>query len=335
MRILIAGGAGYVGSVLIPKLLDRGYKVDVVDLFWFGNNLPDSVGIVHSDIFDLQVSDLSGYDQVIFLAGLSNDPMADFSPAKNFVFNAAAPAYLAYIAKKAGVKRYIYASSCSVYGYTENELFDEDRPVSSSYPYGISKLQGERAVMQMVDAGFSVIALRKGTVCGYSPRMRFDLLINTMFKCAMRDGLIRVTNPGIWRPFLSIEDVAMAYTRAVEANEALSGIFNIASGNHTVGEIADLVKLTLEEELGKTIALDIQHVLDVRNYKVSIERAKTVLSFHPHHSVKSIVHNLISNMDKCSDWDNPRYYNIQVFSELENVSAVAARSLAGTPGGGR
>jgi len=140
-----------------PKLLDRGYSVDVVDLFWFGNNLTSNVGVVHRDIFDLQVSDLSGYDQVIFLAGLSNDPMADFSPAKNFVFNAAAPAYLAYIAKRAKVKRYIYASSCSVYGYTENELFDEDRPVSSSYPYGISKLQGERAVMQMVDSEFSVI----------------------------------------------------------------------------------------------------------------------------------------------------------------------------------
>ncbi len=91
MRILIAGGAGYVGSALIPKLLDRGYKVDVVDLFWFGNNLPSNVGILEKDIFDLQVSDLTGFDQVIFLAGLSNDPMADFSPAKNFIFNASAP----------------------------------------------------------------------------------------------------------------------------------------------------------------------------------------------------------------------------------------------------
>src|SRR5579863_4322785 len=256
MRILIAGGAGYVGSALIPHLLDRGYSVDVVDLFWFGNNLPSDVGIVKKDIFHLETSDLAGYDQTIFLAGLSNDPMADFSPAKNFIFNASAPAYLAYIAKKAKVKRYIYASSCSVYGYTENQLFDEDSPVSSSYPYGISKLQGERAVMQMVDDGFSVIALRKGTVSGYSPRMRYDLLVNTMFKCAMQDGVIRVNNPAIWRPFLSIEDATMAYTRAIEANDSVSGIFNIASGNHTVGEIADLVKLSVEEEFGKKIALE-------------------------------------------------------------------------------
>ena len=111
MKILVAGGAGYVGSVLIPKLLDRGYDVDVVELFWFGNNLPSAVQIVHKDIFDLQVDDLSGYEQVIFLAGLSNDPMAEFSPSKNFILNAAAPAYLAYIAKRAKVRRYVYACS--------------------------------------------------------------------------------------------------------------------------------------------------------------------------------------------------------------------------------
>src|SRR5215471_6763577 len=228
MRILVAGGAGYIGSALIPKLLERGYQVDVVDLFWFGNALPSEVGIVHRDIFDLQADDLKEYEQVIFLAGLSNDPMAEFSPSRNFIFNAAAPAYLCYIAKQAGVRRYIYASSCSVYGYTENELFDEDRSVSCASAYGISKLQGERAVMQLADPGFSVIALRKGTVSGYSPRMRFDLIVNTMFKTAMQEGLIRVNNPAIWRPIMSMEDACMAYTRSIEANETISGIFNIA-----------------------------------------------------------------------------------------------------------
>lgn len=101
MRLLVAGGAGYVGSALIPKLLERGYLVDVVDLFWFGNNLPTETGLLSKDLFDMTVEDLKDYDQVIFLAGLSNDPMAEFSPNKNFVYNAAAPAYLAYIAKKA------------------------------------------------------------------------------------------------------------------------------------------------------------------------------------------------------------------------------------------
>src|SRR5947209_8773744 len=169
MKVFIAGGAGYVGSVVIPKLLDRGYKVDVVDLFWFGNHLPRQVGVLNKDIFTLSAEDLEPYDQVVFLAGLSNDPMAEYSPSKNFVFNAAAPAYLGYIAKNAGVKRYVYACSCSVYGYTENELYDETRPVASSYPYGISKLQGEQAVLQLKDSDFSVISLRKGTISGYSP----------------------------------------------------------------------------------------------------------------------------------------------------------------------
>jgi len=330
MKLLIAGGAGYLGSVLIPRLIDRGYKVDVVDLFWFGNHLPRQVGILNKDIFHLSVEDLEPYDQVIFLAGLSNDPMAEFSPSKNFIFNAAAPAYLAYTAKNAKVKRYIYASSCSVYGYTEDELYDETRPVSSNYPYGISKLQGEQAAIQLADENFSVIALRKGTVSGYSPRMRFDLIINTMFKNAVREHVITVNNPSIWRPILGIEDAATAYIRAVEANSKLSGIFNIASGNYTVGEVADLVKGAVEERLELRVSLNIKHIQDFRNYKVSVAKASNVLSFHPTEDVKSIVGSLVDNMDKFTDWDNPLYSNIQAFKKLE--SEIEMHSMSGAQG---
>lgn len=328
MKILIAGGAGYVGSALIPKLLDRGYKVDVVDLFWFGNHLPRQVGILNKDIFQLSEEDLEPYDQVVFLAGLSNDPMAEYSPSKNFVFNAAAPSYLAYMAKKASVKRYIYASSCSVYGYTENELYDETRPVSSSYPYGISKLQGEQAALQLSDENFSVIALRKGTISGYSPRMRFDLIINTMFKSAMKDRAVTINNPSIWRPILSIQDAVTAYVRAIEANYKISGVFNAASGNYTVGEVGDLVKAAIEERLGIPIRLIIKHIEDFRNYKVSIEKAKNVLSFHPSDDLKSIVNSLIENMDKFQDWDNPMYSNIAAFKMIENGVEIQAMAKA-------
>jgi nucleoside-diphosphate-sugar epimerase len=331
MKLLVAGGAGYLGSALIPRLLERDYSVDVVDLFWFGNNLPPETGILNKDIFELSVSDLEGYDQVVFLAGLSNDPMAEYSPSKNFIFNAAAPAYLAYVAKKAGVRRYIYASSCSVYGYTENELYDENRPVLCAYPYGISKLQGEQAAMNLADSDFSVIALRKGTASGYSPRMRLDLIINTMFKCAMRDGEITVNNPSIWRPIISIEDAVSAYIRAIEANEKICGTFNVASGNYTVGEVADQVKTEVEEGLGIRIKLNIKHVKDVRNYKVSFEKARNVLSFHPRHDVRSIVHNLIQNMDRFSDWDNALYYNILTFKALE-VNGVRPQLVAAIAG---
>ncbi|MCK4766331.1 MAG: NAD(P)-dependent oxidoreductase [Candidatus Aminicenantes bacterium] len=317
MKILVAGGAGYIGSVMIPRLLERGYNVDVIDLFWFGNHLPDEVGTINKDIFDLKEEDVKDYDQVIFVGGLSNDPMAEFSPAENFISNASAPAFLAYTAKKAGVKRFIYAGSCSVYGYTVNELYDETNPAVSVYPYGISKLQGENAALQMADKDFSVIAFRQGTVSGYSPRMRLDLVVNTMFKFAVTEKVINVNNPAIWRPILAIKDAATAYTRAVEANEDISGIFNIASGNYTVGEIGDLVKSGVKKYLDLDVKLNIKHIQDYRNYKVSIDKARKVLSFHPQHDVESIIQDLVENKDKFADFSSPNFYNIQVFKNLK------------------
>ena len=170
VKLLVAGGAGYIGSRLVPVLLDHGYEVHVIDLLWFGRHLPDGVEVIEKDLFECKTEDLEGYDQVIFLAGLSNDPMAEFDPSMNFTYNAALPSYLAFIAKQAGVRRFIYGSTCSVYGYTVDELYDEEGPVTCRAPYGISKLQGERGVLQLGDETFSTIALRQGTVCGWSPR---------------------------------------------------------------------------------------------------------------------------------------------------------------------
>ena len=172
--------------------------------------------------------------------------------------------------------------------------------------------------MQLADENFSVISLRKGTISGYSPRMRFDLIINTMFKTAMRDRKIVVDNPSIWRPVLSINDAATAYTRAVEANQKISGIFNVASGNYTVGEVADLVRGVIENRSSGRVDLVIKRIQDFRNYKVSIKKAMNVLSFHPADDVRSIVENLLDNADKCSDWDNPLYSNILTFKTLES-----------------
>jgi nucleoside-diphosphate-sugar epimerase len=317
MRILVLGGAGYIGSKLIPSLLDRGYDVEVIDLLWFGNNLPETVKIQNRDIFSLNEEDLKRFDQVIFLAGLSNDPMAEYSPAENFIYNSSAPAYLAYIAKRAGVERYIYASSCSVYGYTVNELYDEESPAISEYPYGISKLQGEQSVIKMADKKFSVIALRQGTVSGYSPRMRLDLVVNTMFKFAINKKEITVNNPSIWRPVLSIDDAVNAYIRSIESHRDISGVFNVASANYTVGEIGDLVKSGLKKYLDVDISIRIKNMRDLRNYKVSIEKAKRVLSFHPLHDIESIIRDLVNNMEKFKDFDNQNYYNIQVLKGLK------------------
>jgi len=318
MKILVAGGAGYIGSALVPRLLGRGYEIDVIDLLWFGNHLPKEVKVMKQDIFKLDEQHLKGYDQVLFLAGLSNDPMAEYSPGKNFISNAAAPAYLCYLAKRAGVRRFVYAGSCSVYGYTVNELYDEGSPAVSHYPYGISKLQGEQAAMQLMDKNFSVICFRQGTVGGFSPRMRLDLVVNTMFKTAMTTKMVTVNNPAIWRPILSIEDAVSAYIRAVEANEEISGIFNVASGNYTLGEIGDIVRNGIESRMKIEIGLTIRHVKDLRNYKVSTEKARNVLSFKPKHDIDSIVKELIEHLNEFKDFDNPNYYNIEVFKSLRD-----------------
>ncbi len=319
MKILVAGGAGYVGSFLIPNLLERGYDIDVIDLMWFGNNLPSCVNVVRKDLFRCTEDDLKPYEQVIFLAGLSNDPMAEFDPSMNFVSNGALPSYLAYLAKRAGVRRFIYASSCSVYGYTVDELYDEDCPVTCGYPYGISKLQGERGVLQLNDETFSVIALRKGTICGYSPRMRFDLIVNAMYKSARKDRLVTVNNPSIWRPILDIRDAVTGYLRAIQADYSLSGVFNIASGNYTVGQVGDMVKHKVEELDGEKVDILIKDVKDFRNYKVTTDRARTTLGFRPQFGVEDIVTHVHAQREGIHDFDSDEYYNIRVFSKMKHL----------------
>ena len=318
MKILIAGGAGYIGATLIPKLIERGYEIDVIDLLWFGNHLPREVRVLQRDIFKAREEDLAPYEQVVFIAGLSNDPMAEFSPAQNFIDNASAPSYLAYIAKRAGVRRFIYGSSCSVYGYTVDELYDETRPTISNYPYGISKLQGEFGALKQKDETFSVISLRQGTISGYSPRMRLDLIVNTMFKCAIQDGVITVNNPAIWRPILDIRDAASAYIRSIEANDSISGVFNVASGNYTVGEVGDYVHDGLIKHLDIHPKLDIKRIEDFRNYKVSIKKAQEVLGFKPMYSVVDTIKNLVDHLDNFRDFDNQAYYNIQTFEKIKH-----------------
>jgi nucleoside-diphosphate-sugar epimerase len=323
MRLLIAGGAGYVGSRLVPALCERGYDVEVIDQLWFGNHLPPDVTVRQRELFGLTERELEGFDQVIFLGGLSNDPMAEFDPAQNFIANGALPAYLAFIAKRAGVRRLVYASSCSIYGYTEDQLYTEDDPVTCAFPYGISKLQGERAALQLQDDGFSVIALRQGTVCGWSPRMRFDLIVNTMIKSALTTGTITVNNPSIWRPLLDIRDDVAAFTRAVQASYKLSGVFNVASGNFTVGHVADLVKEELERETGQRVRLDIRNVQDFRNYKVSCDRARVELGFEPQYSVRDMVAEVMAHRAEYGDFEQDRYYNIRVFTRLSRGRLAA------------
>ncbi|MCH7477599.1 MAG: SDR family oxidoreductase [SAR324 cluster bacterium] len=317
MKIMVVGGGGYIGTSLIPRLLEWNHEVEVVDLLWFGSFLPEGVPVTCKDALDLAESDFEGFDVLIFLGGLSNDPMAEFSPRTNFVFNAATPAYLAYIAKRAGVKRFIYSCTCSVYGYAVDELYDEDAHVSCSYPYGLSKLQGEQAVLQLIDENFSVISLRKGTVGGHSPRMRFDLVVNTMFKSAVVKKEVTINNAAIWRPILGVRDCVNAYIRVVEAPQNISGIFNIISGNHTIGELGEIVKTEMERLLGPKISLNIKNIQDYRNYKVSFDKATRILNYQPRDTIESLVQDLVAHREEYGDFSNPQYYNIEVLKNLD------------------
>lgn len=315
-KILLAGGAGYIGTELCKRLLKLDYKITVIDDLWFGNNLDPKVELIKKDLFQVSHTELKGIDTVIFLAGVSNDPMAEFSPSENFIQNAACPAYLAYESKRAGVKRFIYASSCSVYGYTVDELYDESAPTTCGYPYGISKLQGENGVMQLVDKNFSGISLRQGTVCGYSDRMRFDLVVNTMFKNAVILGEITVNNPSIWRPIYHIQDACSAFIRAIQAPDNISGIFNVASDNYTLGQIGDIVSAEMSKNLKKEIKMHINDMQDFRNYKVSTTHAKNTLGFTPVYGIKDIINQLFEKAGSFTNFDDDKYYNIRVFESL-------------------
>jgi nucleoside-diphosphate-sugar epimerase len=200
-----------------------------------------------------------------------------------------------------------------VYGYTVDELYDETCPTTCGYPYGISKLQGERGVLQLQDETFSTIALRQGTVNGHSGRMRFDLIVNTMFKSALTEGRITINNPSIWRPILDVRDTARAFLRAVQAAPSISGVFNVASGNYTVGQIGDMVKDEVEAATGRNIKLVIKNLQDFRNYKVTCERAKLILGFQPKYTITDIVASLYSHLDEYGDFSADEFYNIAVF----------------------
>ena len=168
----------------------------------------------------------------------------------------------------------------------------------------------------MQDDKFSVIALRKGTVCGYSPRMRFDLIVNTMFKAAMVDRQITINNPSIWRPIIDIRDAAAAYTRAIQADYSLSGVFNVTSGNYTVGHVGDLVKYEVEKLTGNRVDITLKNVADFRNYKVTIDKARTYLGFQPQHTIEDIVADLFEHKSSFENYDKDEYYNIKVFKKM-------------------
>ena len=319
MKILIAGGGGFIGSALIPFLLKKGIECDVVDLFWYGNFLPKSVRWKKKNLFHLTADDLTGYKQIICLAGISSDPMAEFSPAANFIYNSALPVYLAYQARLAKVKRFIFASSCSVYHNTKRFATERFIPITKS-AYGLSKLQAESGLLQLIDINFSIIILRLGTVSGISPRMRFDLAVNTMFATSMVQSRIRINDPNAWRPIVHINDACDAFYKSIIANEKINGIFNIASFNMSVGRLGLQVKKYLEKMAKKKISLVTRNREEVRNYRVSLQKAKKVLRFNPRYSLEDIVSDLYSNRLQFQNFSNEDYQNLKIFKKISKLN---------------
>lgn len=314
MKVIVTGGAGYVGNVLVPMLLREGHEVKVIDLLWFGNQLPGECEVIQKDIKDITDEELRWSNSIIHLAGLSNDPMAEYSPLENYISNAALTAYLAQKAKENKVEKFIFASTCSVYGFAPDRQVDEEEQPHPQFPYGISKLMAERALLTLMDTYFNVTILRKGTIGGYSPRMRYDLVINTMTKTALQDRKLVVRNTKLWRPIVDINDVAKAYCLALEANPWTSGIYNIVERNYTILQLGEAVAQVVEDT-GKTKPeIEKYGRFDLRNYKASGQKARDYLDFTPKFTVRNTVKELVERISegKCTDFNNPNYYNIEI-----------------------
>src|SRR4051794_13009808 len=213
-KVLVVGGAGYVGSVLVPELLERGYAVKVFDRMYYGEQgLKDVADRIQLEVGDMRVmhpSVLDDVDAVINLGGLSNDPTAEYNPKANYEMNTGATEALAVLCKKAGVERYVFASSASIYDVgegndTRDVMLDETSEVDPKAAYSRSKYEAERVLLKMTDDKFCPVLLRKGTVFGFSPRMRFDLVVNTFVMGAMSKGALTLHYGGeMWRPLVDV-----------------------------------------------------------------------------------------------------------------------------------
>jgi nucleoside-diphosphate-sugar epimerase len=250
-RVLITGHRGYLGSVLTPLAVEAGYDVTGLDVdFYRGCDLlpePIAVPSLRKDIRDLEPTDLLGFDAVIHLAALSNDPIGNLNAAWTAEINDRASQTLASSARQAGVRRFVFSSSCIMYGLSDGGLVDESSPLNPQTEYARSKVRGERAIAQLADAGFAPVFLRNGTIYGLSPRMRFDTVLNNLTGSAVTAGRIVVTGDGTpWRPVVDVRDVAQAFLAVLDAPVELIDrqIFNVGADavNYRVHDLASFVQ---------------------------------------------------------------------------------------------
>ena len=325
-RVLVTGGAGYVGTVLVPKLLSKGYHVKVIDLYLYGDDVLASVknhpklNEIKGDIRDkaLLEREIVGMDAIIHLACISNDPSYELDPELGKSINYDAFVSLVDISKKRDVRRFIYASSSSVYGIKDELEVTEDLPLEPLTDYSKYKAKCEEVLFKAASDDFIVTIVRPSTVCGYSPRLRLDLTVNILTNHAINKGKITVFGGEQKRPNLHIEDMTDAYLFLLKqpSEKIHKKVYNVGYQNYKVAQIAEMVKKTI----GGDIPIVTTPTDDIRSYHVSSKKIKDELGFEPKHTIEEAIRDLYAAF-KANKIPNPmsdaRYYNIKTMQAIK------------------
>lgn len=326
--VLVTGGAGYCGSVLVPRLLEAGYRVRVYDILYYGSDhLPShpQLEIIRGDIRDIDGLNraLQGMDAVIHLACISNDASFVLDEALSTSVNLLAFEPLVLAAREAGVRRFIYASSSSVYGVSEARDVREDHPLVPLTLYNRYKGECEPILLRHTDAQFTGVIFRPATVCGYSPRQRLDVSVNILTNHAVNQSRIRVFGGSQQRPNLHIMDYAELCQRLLEADSAIiaNQIFNCGYQNMTMMEIAETVKKVVEQVFPERapIPIQVEDSDDLRSYHINSDKVSSVLGFRPQRSVEDAVRELCAAFragNLPDSFADDRYFNVRTMQAI-------------------
>lgn len=329
-KVLVTGGAGYVGCVLVPKLLESGYRVVAYDLMLFGSDgLPQhpKLQIVKGDIRDIPtfIAALDGVDSVIHLASISNDPSFELDPelSKSINYDCFEPLILA--CKDSGVKRFIYASTSSVYGVSAAPEVTETHPLVPLTDYNKYKGMSEPILLRHQSPDFTTVIIRPATVCGYSPRMRLDLTVNILTNLAVNKGQVTVFGGSQKRPNIHIDDIAELYMQLLEipSNLIAGEIFNAGYQNYTVSELAERVRKIVEQEMPEKAPIRVITTTsdDLRSYHVSSKKIAEKLGYIPKRSVEDAIRDL------CHAFKAGKLPNSLTDDGYVNVKVVKKRGL--------
>jgi len=331
-NVLVTGGAGYVGSVLVPRLLALGHTVTVLDLYMYGHDVLASVAHhprliqIQGDLRHAAVVEkaVAGCDSVIHLACISNDPSFELDPTLGKSINYDCFRPLVKAAKRAGVNRFIYASSSSVYGVKEEAEVTEDLPLEPLTDYSKFKAMCEDVLEEERAPGFTTLTIRPATVCGYGPRQRLDVIVNILTNHAINNKRIKVFGGDQLRPNIHIDDMVRLYEMVltIPAEKIDGKIYNAALDNASVRDLAEIVKRVVERdnELGGTIELETVPTDDNRSYRVSSRKIANELGFRPEKTIEDAVRDLMAAVKdgRLKDTMNDiRYYNIKTMQAID------------------